>query len=100
MAGGELWPRWAGAWPLARRGRLVRSPSAAAVLEVPLLFESGMETVFDKTIAVVAAEARRAERGGGRGHAAWPSERAVSSRRSKRRRKRTSRCETMAPWAT
>jgi dephospho-CoA kinase len=40
----------------------------AAVVEVPLLFESGMETVFDKTIAVVADEDVRAERAGARGH--------------------------------
>jgi dephospho-CoA kinase len=44
-------------------------PRAAAV-EVPLLFESGLEGAFDATIAVVAAEAVRAERAGGRGHAA------------------------------
>jgi dephospho-CoA kinase len=42
----------------------------AAVVEVPLLFESGMDSVFDGTIAVVADEAVRAERAGARGHAA------------------------------
>jgi dephospho-CoA kinase len=41
----------------------------AAVVEVPLLFESGMEAVFDRTIAVVADEAVRGERAGARGHA-------------------------------
>jgi dephospho-CoA kinase len=41
-----------------------------AVVEVPLLFESGMEPVFDQTIAVVAEEATREERAGARGHAA------------------------------
>jgi dephospho-CoA kinase len=40
----------------------------AAVVEVPLLFESGMEAVFDRTIAVVADEAVRAERAAARGH--------------------------------
>ncbi|HET6570333.1 MAG TPA: dephospho-CoA kinase, partial [Solirubrobacterales bacterium] len=40
-----------------------------AVVEVPLLFESGMEGVFDTTIAVVAAEDVRRERAAGRGHA-------------------------------
>jgi dephospho-CoA kinase len=40
----------------------------AAVVEVPLLFESGMEAVFDKTIAVVADEDVRAERAAARGH--------------------------------
>jgi dephospho-CoA kinase len=40
----------------------------AAVVEVPLLFESGMESVFDKTIAVVADEDVRAGRAAARGH--------------------------------
>jgi dephospho-CoA kinase len=39
-------------------------------VEVPLLFESGMESGFDATIAVVADEDVRAERAGARGHAA------------------------------
>ncbi len=42
----------------------------AAVVEVPLLFESGMESAFDATIAVVADEGLREERAGTRGHAA------------------------------
>lgn len=41
-----------------------------AVVEVPLLFESGMEAAFDHTIAVVADEELRAERAGARGHEA------------------------------
>lgn len=41
----------------------------AAVVEVPLLFEAGMEEGFDTTIAVIAEEALRAERAGSRGHA-------------------------------
>jgi dephospho-CoA kinase len=40
----------------------------AAVVEVPLLFESGMEGVFDKTIVVIADEDVRAERAAARGH--------------------------------
>ena len=43
---------------------------AVAVVEVPLLFESGMEAAFDATIAIVADEAVRSDRAGGRGHAA------------------------------
>jgi dephospho-CoA kinase len=39
-------------------------------VEVPLLFESGMEQAFDATIAVIADEDLRAERAGGRGHEA------------------------------
>jgi dephospho-CoA kinase len=45
-------------------------PPRAAVVEVPLLFESGMEGVFDATIAVVADEELRGERAGARGHEA------------------------------
>ena len=40
-----------------------------AVVEVPLLFESGMDGVFDTTVAVVAAEELRRERAAARGHA-------------------------------
>ena len=45
-------------------------PARAAVVEVPLLFESGMEAAFDATIAVIAPEAVRAERAAARGHRA------------------------------
>jgi dephospho-CoA kinase len=45
----------------------------AAVVEVPLLFEAGMEDVFDRTVAVVADEDVRAERAGQRGHVAVDS---------------------------
>ena len=38
------------------------------MVEVPLLFESGMEGAFDATIAVVAEEQLRARRAAGRGH--------------------------------
>ncbi len=38
-----------------------------AVIEVPLLFETGMESVFDATIAVTAPEEVRLERAGARG---------------------------------
>jgi dephospho-CoA kinase len=64
-----LWPR-VGEQMVAWRAELERRdpPPRAAVVEVPLLFESGMEGVFDKTLAVVADEDVRAERAGGRGH--------------------------------
>ncbi len=39
-----------------------------AVVEVPLLFESGMEKVFDTTVAVVAGEGLRRTRAEARGH--------------------------------
>lgn len=41
----------------------------AAVVEVPLLFETGLERIFDATVAVVAPEATRTERAGARGTA-------------------------------
>jgi dephospho-CoA kinase len=44
--------------------------ATVAVVEVPLLFESGMEAVFDSTIAVVADEQLREQRAAARGHAA------------------------------
>ena len=66
---GVLWPR-VGLQMAEWRARLesANPPPRAAVVEVPLLFESGMEAVFDKTIAVLADEDVRAERAGGRGH--------------------------------
>lgn len=66
---GVLWPR-VGERMVEWRSAVERLDPAprAAVVEVPLLFESGMEAVFDKTIAVVADEDVRAERAGGRGH--------------------------------
>jgi dephospho-CoA kinase len=68
---GMLWPR-VGAriaeWRLALNGE---DPlPAAAIVEVPLLFEAGMEAIFDVTIAVVADESLRSERAAARGHTA------------------------------
>ena len=40
-----------------------------AVIEVPLLFETGMEGAFDATVSVVASEEVRRERAAARGHA-------------------------------
>lgn len=67
----ELWPR-VGERIAGWYAELVERPEPprAAVVEVPLLFEAGMETVFDATIAVVADEDVRAERAGDRGHSA------------------------------
>jgi dephospho-CoA kinase len=41
----------------------------AAVVEVPLLFEAGLQGLYDATIAVVSAEELRRERAAARGHA-------------------------------
>ena len=68
---GELWPRVGqrvAEW--RREVEALDPPPRAAVVEVPLLFESGMEAGFDATIAVVADEALREERAAARGHAA------------------------------
>jgi dephospho-CoA kinase len=66
---GLLWPRVAervAAW----REEVARAepPARAAVVETPLLFEAGMERIYDATIAVVADEDVRRERAAARGH--------------------------------
>lgn len=64
-----LWPRVGARVAEWRQEVEAMDPAPpAAVIEVPLLFEAGMEGVFDKTIAVVADEAVRAERAAARGH--------------------------------
>jgi dephospho-CoA kinase len=45
-------------------------PPRAAVVETPLLFEAGMDGIYDATIAVIADEEVRAARAAARGHAA------------------------------
>ena len=68
---GELWPRVGARIALWKEEVEALDPApAVAVVEVPLLFESGMEAAFDATIAVVADEAVREQRAGARGHAA------------------------------
>jgi dephospho-CoA kinase len=65
-----LWPlvgARADEWISEVRARM--PPPRAAVIEVPLLFESGEIDGYDATIAVVAEEALRRERAGRRGHA-------------------------------
>src|SRR4051812_48857863 len=73
-----LWPRVGERMVAWREEQDSADPRPrAAVVEVPLLFESGMEQAFDKTIAVVADESTRNERAGSRGH------RGVESRTSR-----------------
>jgi dephospho-CoA kinase len=75
---GLLWPRVGERMAKWREELEHADPRPrAAVVEVPLLFESGMQAVFDRTIAVVADEAVRNERAGTRGH------RGVESRTSR-----------------
>jgi dephospho-CoA kinase len=67
---GELWPRVGqrmAEWK--QKVDALDPPPSVAVVEVPLLFESGMEQAYDATIAVIADEHTRAERAGARGHA-------------------------------
>ena len=59
-ASGERVAAWRAELPRDRVG----------VVEVPLLFESGMEGAFDSTIAVIAEEDTREQRAGARGHTA------------------------------
>jgi dephospho-CoA kinase len=67
---GLLWPlvgtRIAG-W--LEHVRALRPAPRAAVVEVPLLFEAGMERGFDATVAVIVQEETRFERAAERGHA-------------------------------
>ncbi len=68
---GQIWPRVGeriAAFRADREGQ--DAPPPAVVIEVPMLFEAGMQNGFDATIAVVADEGVRAERAGARGHAA------------------------------
>jgi dephospho-CoA kinase len=79
FAGEQEQRRWLESllWPLVgariaawlEHVRALRPAPRAAVVEVPLLFEAGMERGFDATIAVVAEEHTRQERAAGRGHA-------------------------------
>ena len=64
-----LWPRVA-ARIAEWRQELERlsPPPRVAVVEVPLLFESGMERAFDATIAIVADEQVRLDRASARDH--------------------------------
>jgi dephospho-CoA kinase len=67
---GLLWPlvgeRVAGWVQQVRRST---PPPRAAVIEVPLLFESGLTDGYDATVAVVASEPLRRQRAAERGHA-------------------------------
>jgi dephospho-CoA kinase len=66
---GMIWPKVGeriAEWRAIESTRDV--PPPALVVEVPLLFESGMDAAFDATIAVVADDDARAERAAARGH--------------------------------
>lgn len=66
---GLLWPLVGGrvaAW--REEIAAMQPPPPAAVVETPLLFEAGLDGLYDATIAVIAPEELRAERAGARGH--------------------------------
>jgi len=66
-----LWPRVGERVAAWRAAESVRVPAPAALfVETPLLFEAGLEGMYDATVAVVADEAVRTERAGARGHEA------------------------------
>jgi dephospho-CoA kinase len=68
---GMLWPKVGeriAEWRAMESQR--EPPPRALVVETPLLFEAGLESAYDATIAVVADEAVRAERAAARGHEA------------------------------
>jgi dephospho-CoA kinase len=65
---GALFPlvgRRIGEW---RTGLEENGEVDVAIVEVPLLFEAGIESLFDATVAVVADEGLRADRAAARGH--------------------------------
>ncbi len=67
---GLLWPRVGARVAAWREGQAARTPPPPAlVVETPLLFEAGLDGLYDATLAVVADERIRAERAAARGHA-------------------------------
>jgi dephospho-CoA kinase len=66
---GQVWPlvgARVAAW--LERARVMRPAPRAAVVEVPLLFEAGLDGLYDATIAVVSEESVRRRRAAARGH--------------------------------
>ncbi len=67
---GQVWPLVGGrvaGW--LEQVRAMRPAPPAAVVEVPLLFEAGLDRLYDATIAVVSEESVRQQRAAARGHA-------------------------------
>lgn len=68
---GLIWPRvGARVMEFRQRAETAQPSPRAAVVETPLLFEAGMEGIYDATIAVVVDEQVRSDRAAARGHRA------------------------------
>ena len=68
---GLIWPKVGERVAAFREAALAADPPPrAAVVETPLLFEAGLDGIYDATIAIVADEDVRADRAGARGHEA------------------------------
>lgn len=68
---GLLWPKVGERIAAWREAESRRDPAPPAlVVETPLLFEAGLEGIYDATVAVIADEGVRAERAAARGHEA------------------------------
>jgi dephospho-CoA kinase len=66
---GLIWPKVGERVATWRESAVAADPAVrAGVIEVPLLFESGMDQAFDETLAIVADEEVRAQRAAQRGH--------------------------------
>jgi dephospho-CoA kinase len=57
-------------WAFRREQEAAHPPPKAVVVETPLLFEAGMDGIYDATIAIVADEDVRHARATARGHEA------------------------------
>lgn len=67
----QIWPLVGQAiWEFRQQVEAADPRPRAAVVETPLLFEAGMDSAYDATIAIVTDDAIRAERTATRGHAA------------------------------
>lgn len=68
---GLLWPLVGErVWAFRLQQESADPAPKAAVVETPLLFEAGMDGIYDATIAIVADESVRAARAAARGHEA------------------------------
>jgi dephospho-CoA kinase len=68
---GLLWPLVGErVWAFKLEQEAADPAPKAAVVETPLLFEAGMDGIYDATIAVIADESVRRERAAARGHEA------------------------------